>query len=449
MNKVKNIATQQIPIASLAFFRVVFGLMMFVSTLRFLAKGWVTDLYTHPLFHFKYWGFEWVTPLGDFGTHLLFVLIAVSALLVMLGLFYRVAIVAFFLLFSYSELMDATNYLNHYYFISIIAFLLIWLPANRGYSLDILRKPAIRTLTIPTWTIGVIKLQLGLVYFFAGVAKLNPDWLLNAQPLTLWLRAQYDFPVLGQLFQYEATAYFFSWAGCLYDLTIPFFLLWRKSRPFAFVAVVFFHLITRALFPIGMFPFIMIGSTLIFFKSDLHHRVMEFLWTPLRPFLRTLTNHTVHRTTISTPLVVLLCLHFAVQLLLPIRSHLYQGNTLWTEHGFRFSWRVMLTDRTGLAFFRVKDDDGKETLVDLDQYLCTRQQLMVGKNPDFMVQFAHFLKDEYQKKGYQNPAVFVESYVNLNGKGSQPFTDKNVDLARENWGPEPKEWILPLSKSNS
>lgn len=428
---------------------MVFGLMMLVSTLRFLAKGWVTDLYTQTPFHFKYWGFEWVTPLGHFGTHLLFILIAVSAFWIMLGLFYRVAIVAFFLLFSYAELMDATNYLNHYYFVSIIAFLLIWLPANRGYSLDILIKPEIRALTVPTWTIGVIKLQLGLVYFFAGVAKLTPDWLFNAQPLTLWLRAQYDFPVLGQLFQYEATAYFFSWAGCLYDLTIPFFLLWRKSRPFAFLAVVFFHLITRALFPIGMFPFIMIASTLIFFKSDLHHRVMEFLWTPLQRFLQTLTNNTSYQFNLSKPLALLLAIHFAWQLLLPLRSHLYKGNALWTEQGYRFSWRVMLSDRTGLAFFRVKDDHGKESLVDLSQYLGKRQQLMVGKNPDFMVQFAHFLKTEYEKKGYRNPAVFVESYVNLNGKGSRPFTDKNVDLARENWGPEAKEWILPLSENKS
>lgn len=449
MNRVKNLLIKPTPIASLAFFRVFFGLMMLVSTVRFIAKGWVTDLYTDTTFHFKYWGFEWVTPLGNVGTHLLFIAIGLAALMVMLGLFYRIAIVAFFLLFTYSELMDATNYLNHYYFISIVAFLLIWLPAHRGYSLDVLRKPIIKLNHVPVWTLGVIKLQLGLVYFFAGVAKLNPDWLFEAQPLTLWLRAHYDFPVLGELFQYKATALFFSWSGCIYDLTIPFFLLWKRSRPFAFIAVVFFHLLTRALFPIGMFPFIMIGSTLIFFNSDLHHRVMEWLWSPLRRFTQPLSNNIPSNYAIPKPLPLLLGAYFLWQIAMPLRSHLYDGNALWTEQGYRFSWRVMLTDKTGLAFFTVKDETGKQTLVDIDQYLCNRQQQMLGKNPDFMVQFAHFIKAEFQKKGYQNPSVFVESYVNLNGKGSQPFTDKNIDLASENWGPAPKTWILPFSNNES
>ena len=54
--------TAPVDIASLAAFRVLFGLVMAAGTIRFLAKGWVTELYLRPRFHFPYPGFEWVRP---------------------------------------------------------------------------------------------------------------------------------------------------------------------------------------------------------------------------------------------------------------------------------------------------------------------------------------------------------------------------------------------------
>lgn len=430
---------------------------MFGSAIRFLAMGWVRELYVDTGYHFKYWGFEWVAPLGNFGTHALFVLIAITALMVAAGLFYRFSTIAFFLLFTYAELMDATNYLNHYYFISIVGFLMIWLPANANHSIDAWRKPHIRRDKVPAWTINSLKLQIGLVYFFAGLAKVNPDWLLEAEPLHHWLRSKYDFPILGELFQYKATAYFFSWAGCLYDLTVPFFLLWRKSRPFAFAAVVAFHFITWALFPIGVFPFIMIGATLLFFDHSLHERVLRFI-SP-RAYSSLLTVHSEPSTVSGRqwtvdkryrrPVVAIFALHFAIQLFLPLRHHLYSSNLFWTEEGYRFSWRVMLTDKAGVAFYTVKDKTGKIDQVNLCDYLTARQQKFLATNPDFMVQFAHFLEREYEKAGYINPEVFVEGYMNLNGTGSRLYTDKNVNLANESWSHAPKSWILPYKQKAS
>lgn len=430
---------------------------MCISALRFLAKGWVQQLYVDTTYHFKYWGFEWVEPLGSVGTHALFWAIAITALMVALGLFYRLAVVSFFLLFSYAELMDATNYLNHYYFISIVAFLLIWLPAHRKYSLDVLRKPTLLLHQVPAWTVNSLKLQIGLVYFFAGVAKVNSDWLLEAEPLFHWLRSKYDFPILGSLFQNKATAFFFSWAGCLYDLSIPFLLLWRKTRGMAFLAVVGFHVITWALFPIGMFPFIMIGATLLFFSPTLHQLVLETLGKLLAllvpsQVLSAIKNPVVSpasQWSFSKVIPALFVLHFAIQIALPLRHHLYSSNLYWTEEGYRFSWRVMLTDKSGLAFFTVKDAQGKTTLVDLNEYLTPRQQKFIGTNPDFMVQFAHHLKETFEDDGYAAPEVYIESYLNLNGKGSKAFTDKTVNIANESWGLAPKNWILPFNTPSS
>jgi len=105
----------------LAVFRIAYGFLMFISILRFWNKGWIEELYLAPSFHFSYFGFEWVKPLGEF-TYLVFFICGLSSLFVGLGFKYRWSIVIFFLSFTYIELMDKTTYLNHYYFISISSF---------------------------------------------------------------------------------------------------------------------------------------------------------------------------------------------------------------------------------------------------------------------------------------------------------------------------------------
>ena len=204
---------------------------MLVSVLRFMLKGWVHELYVAPKFHFTYYGFEWVKPLGEVGMYTVFAVMALAALGVALGAFYRIAAPAFFLTWTYVELLDVTNYLNHYYFVSIAAFLLIFLPGNRSFSVDAWRKPEIALQGVPRWMVGAVRLQLGIVYFFAGLAKINGDWLLCAQPLKIWLASKTHLPVFGWVFKQTWTAYAFSWFGCLYDLTVPFFLLMRRARP--------------------------------------------------------------------------------------------------------------------------------------------------------------------------------------------------------------------------
>src|SRR5262249_14954286 len=110
--------------------------------------------------------------------------------------------------------------------------------------------------------------QIGLVYTCAGLAKAQPDWLLHAQPLRIWLNARTELPVLGQLFAQPWAAPAMSWAGFLFDATIAGWLLLRRTRPWAFCAVIAFHVLTRTLFPIGMFPVIMVLGALVFFEPD-------------------------------------------------------------------------------------------------------------------------------------------------------------------------------------
>ena len=446
MPRLSKYLNTPVSIAPLAGFRILFGFIMLVGIVRFMLRGWIKTLYIEPEFYFTFYGFEWVIPLGAPGMYLLFAIMAVSAIMIMLGYRYRLAALLFFLSFTYVELIDKTNYLNHYYFVSIISFLLIFLPANGSYSLDARLNPKIAVSRVPRWTITIIKLQLAIVYLYAGAAKLNPDWLFTAMPLKIWLPANSHLPLIGPLLQQPLTAYFFSWAGAAYDLTIVFFLINRITRPWAYLAVVVFHLSTAVLFQIGMFPYIMILATLIFFPAEFHQRWLE----KAIPAFNQVSG--VYRYQHQTSRIIgsVLVLHFTIQLLLPLRSHLYPGDLFWTEEGYRFSWRVMLMEKAGYAIFHVKDPvSDREWEVQNWRYLTQNQEKMMATQPDMILQFAHYLEQVYQKQGYQDVEIRAECYVTLNGKRSRLLVDPDLDLTQIKDGFDHKNWVLPSNRNLS
>ena len=245
--------------ATLAFYRLAFGLMMLFSLVRFAALGWIEKLYILPINRFTYYGFEWIPRLGNY-TYLLFLIAAIAAFCVAIGYKYRVAILTFFLCFTYIELLDKTTYLNHYYFISIVSFVFIFLPANAYFSVDAKQNSKLIFQDIPKWNVDILKVLIAIVYIYAGLAKINSDWLLEAMPLKIWLPTNNDLPIIKIILNQNWVHYAFSWAGMVYDLAIPFLLLYKPTRKFAFILVVLFHVLTRLLFPIGVFPFVMIVS---------------------------------------------------------------------------------------------------------------------------------------------------------------------------------------------
>ncbi len=431
-----NILHRPISIAGLAGFRMLFGALMVFSIIRFASYGWIQDLYIAPENYFTYYGFDWIQPLGNPGMYILFGICGLSALGIMLGCYYRLSSILFFLSFTYIELIDKTNYLNHYYFVSIIAFILLWLPAHRAYSIDVIRKPELKLQKIPRWMVLVIQLQLGLTYFFAGVAKLHPDWLFAAMPLKIWLPPHATLPIIGSLMTQEWTAYFFSWFGAIYDLSIPFLLFWKRSTKWAYLAVLAFHVMTAILFQIGVFPYVMIACTLVFFSPEFFERIFQRLFPTYQH------GQKVHQPS-TLWLKRLLLVHFSIQLLLPFRYMLYPGNLFWTEQGYRFSWRVMLMEKAGSATFYVSDDQNRWSEIYNGDYLTKNQEKMMATQPDMILQFAHLLRDEAIQKGISEPKVKAEVYVTLNGERSRLFIDKDVNLAAEKQGLAPKKWILP------
>lgn len=433
---------KKVSIAPLVTFRILFGLIMLVGIVRFWLNEWIDLQYVQPDFHFKYSGFYWIPEPSIQGYYALFSVMALSALGIVLGACYRLNAVIFFLVFSHIELIDASYYLNHYYFISIVALIMIFLPAHRAFSLDVRFGNVQPLRQVSALNINILKFQLGLVCFFAGIAKLNADWLLYAMPLKIWLPAQDGIPLIGSIFRYEWTAFAFSWAGAFYDLTITFFLLWSRTRWLAYGAVIVFHALTWFLFQNGMFPFIMIGAALIFFSAEFHERLLCKLGFRPNP------DGSPHSSTgFSKPVLGLITAFAVFQLLFPFRYLLYPGNPYWHEQGYRFSWRVTLMEKVGYASFRLVDEQGRSMEVDNREFLTPVQEKMMSTQPDFMVQYARFLRAYYANQGLENLSVHADVYVTLNGRGSQRFIDPTVNLAELNDSWRQKTWILPMESN--
>ena len=393
-----HLYNKQVNIAPLVVFRIIFGSMMFASTLRFILKGWINDFYVTPKYYFTYYGFDWVKPLEENSMYILFGILLLSSLLIAFGLFYRISIVLFFIVFTYIELIDKTNYLNHYYFISLMSFILIFLPLNRHFSLDVYFRICKNKTKVPSWTINFIKLQIAFVYIFAGISKLNYDWLIEAQPLINWLKHQSDFPIIGSLLLNDITAYLFSWGGAIFDLFIVFILISKRWRIYGYILVVIFHIMTSLMFPIGVFPLVMIGSTLIFFSENFHIKIISFISIFTLKLNDLKTENTYNLKSSFKPFYKLLFVSFFIlQLVLPLRYLLYPGKLFWTEQGYRFSWRVMLIEKAGYAQFYIHEPiKDRKMLVENRNYLTPQQEKMMATQPDMILQFAHHISKTFK-----------------------------------------------------
>ena len=420
--------------ASAAALRIIFGLLGLAVVIRYFAHGWIGPLYVEPAYHFTYPGFGWLQPWPAWGMYVHFAVLGLLSIGIAVGWRLRTCAALFCVGFAYVELLDRAAYLNHHYLIGLVSLLLAVLPLQRG--------------AVPAWTLWVLRAQVGVVYVFAGIAKLNPDWLMEALPLRIWLYQHGDLPVAGLLLQQTWVAYAMSWGGALFDLAVVPALLWRPTRLPAYCMLVAFHLATWVLFPqLGMFPWLMIGLTLIFFPPDWPRRWLR----PRRLLTRQHGGEMRPSPEIAPRLtraaVAGLALFAAVQLALPLRHYAYPGNVRWTEEGYLFAWRVMLTEKVGFVRYRVRDPDtGQFWLVEPDEYLTPLQTERMSFQPEMIRQTAHIIADDFAENGRSDVVVNADAFVAFNGRANARLIDPKADLASVRPGLAPKPWVLPYER---
>jgi vitamin K-dependent gamma-carboxylase len=432
---------EPIDASSIAAFRVVFGLLVLVATVRFIASGWIAEYYEMPTHFFTYYGFGWVKPWPGTGMYIHFGAMAVLAAMIVVGLFTRFATIGFGVLFAYAHLIDKTNYLNHYYLLICVCLVMSLLPMGSTWSLDARLWPRLARTHVPLWVLWTLRAQIAIVYVFAGLAKLKYDWVVEAQPMSIWLSANTDFPIVGRLFDQPWLAYAFSYAGILFDLSIVPLLLWRRSRPFAYVAVIVFHLVTARLFHLGMFPWIMMASSLVFLPEGWPRRLLgrpPATVGPMRPLrgMRVVTG--------------VLAAYFVLQIALPLRHFAYPGDVCWSEQGFRFAWHVMVMEKDGSVVLHVREPaTDRRWDVRPGDYLTRYQAKMMAPQPDMILALAHIVAADFRSRGVRDPIVTADAFVSLNGHRRARLIDPTVDLSRESDGVAGKAWILPRPTDDS
>lgn len=403
--------------ASLAAFRVVFGTLMVFGLLRYLALGFHRIQLVEPSFHFKYPGFGWVPVWPEWGLVVHVLVLAILAACIALGRFYRPAIIAFTIGFVHLQLMDVTNYLNHYWLVASLAVVMCFLPLDRVW-----REGA------PAWWLWLLRAQVGLVYVHAGLAKAEPDWLLHGQPLGIWMSSREEMPFLGPLLALPWIGLAMAWTGFLFDTTIAFWLSSRRTRAAAYAVLVLFHVLTGVLFPIGMFPAIMIVSALVFFEPDWPRRLLRLraVVLPVLPARRAA--------------LAFAAAWIALLAIVPFRHLAYPGSVLWNERGMRFAWKVMVREKAGSVTYHVLDaQTGRRWVVSPALYLTWRQEREFATQPDLIAQLARHIELDFRRRGHTDVDVRAETHVSLNGRTPAPLLDPSVDLT----GPLPEGWILP------
>jgi hypothetical protein len=233
----------------------------------------------------------------------------------------------------------------------------------------------------------------------------------------------------------------FVFGGLLIDLLIVPLLLWPRSRPFAFAMSLAFHGLNALLFDIGVFPWLMIAATTIFFAPDWPRRL--HLLPPRRaPAL----DPPVAPVPLGRPVVLAAAAaYLAIQALVPLRHFLYPGEVSWTEEGHRFSWHMMLRDKEAEAVFITTDlEKGTSRTVEPRDYLTRRQEQAMAGRPDMILQFAQYLAEELRRSGASRVEVRARVTASLNGRPAQLLIDPDVNLASQPRSLRPSAWILPL-----
>ncbi|MEO8415941.1 MAG: HTTM domain-containing protein [Ginsengibacter sp.] len=434
----------QVDNSSLILFRIIFGFLLFYQSISAIAKGVVYENFIQPPFTFTFIGFEFLQPLPGIGMYLYFGVLALLGLMIMAGAWYRFSIIAFTLLWLVIYLMQKSGYNNHYYLELLLCCLMIFMPANAGFSLDVKRKKVAEKYCCSQWIHWIFIAQVFIVYFFSATSKLlAPDWF-SGKFLTIQFSLLSKSRLLGFIYGNHWFTIMISYGGFFFDLLIVPLLLWKKTRRYAFVLTCLFHLFNGFTFHIGVFPYLSIGLLIFFFEPE---RIRHLFFKNKSPVVCG-DNYSGKYGASQKIYTCCLLIYLFFQIALPLRSLFFPGNVFWTDEGYRMSWKMMLRTKSGKIFFKVLDPvSGKVWNIDPSKKFTPSHVMVLSVSPDIIWQFAQRIKNEFATKGIRNVQVYAIDSVSLNRSVYQPLVNPGVDLAKVKWNSfRHSDWIMPFKE---
>ena len=388
--------------AILIYFRFFTGILLSFELINSLSLGDFKE-YSAP-FHFSYLFFEWLSPWPTWGLIIHYILTIAAGFTFAAGIRQRLSAVILFFGYTLLFLMEKSEYINHLYLYCLISFWLIWMPEVKRNRLE-----------APAWYYYLMLFHISIVYFYAGVAKLNSDWL-SGNTVSVMMDVK------------PSLKLFYAYGGLLFDLLIVPLLIIRKTRVLAFVAAVVFHVSNMINFGLATFPWFALMMTAMFFGSS---------WPRKFTWFDHYFPDSAKKVTHYKWLPAVLSFYCLIQLAIPLRHHLYPGNASWTEDGHMFAWRMKLRNKTGNVVYYVVDKKNHKTKIILPKGFLTEKQYrdMKGK-PDSILQFAHYLKDQFG-----DVEVRARSVIRLNNGPANDLINPLVDLSQEKRKLGPYSWI--------
>jgi vitamin K-dependent gamma-carboxylase len=365
----------------------------------------------------------WIVPLPGFGMRLLLILCMIAGLAVILGLCYRIAALVLFAILSYHFLLDSSYYQSTTYLLVLLTGLLALSPAHHLLAFDAQRIPPAQRGRSSGLFLALFRFQLAAVYFFAGIAKLDADWLAG-HTLSVMVPQQRLVAMSSSLLSPHGAAVVMSWLGLWFDLLIAPGLLLRRTRTFAIGALLLFHLHNAHTFRLAHLPWGMLFLATVFLEPDWPRRLLKYTphWLKLPP----------SPPSRATPrwAVAVAVLYCAVQTVVPLRKWFYPGNAYFTECGFPFSWAMRSRVKSSFTQLLIVDQQtGQKELIPLSHGMHNMQARRAQGDPHAIWWLSQQLATQARHAG-RDIAVYARSEVTLNGSPFTPFVAPDVDLSQ-------------------
>jgi hypothetical protein len=426
--------------ASLAVVRIAMGLLVAIDALR-KGQGFFYPSDGRLLFSFRYQFFHWLQESPELSVYLPYVLF-VAGIAVAIGFFFRFFSLVCLFLVTYGFLLQPENYLNHYYMLIIILFLLSISPAHRSFSADRFLLFRSSSEEAPRIYLLLFKAQIEIILIYAGLVKINSDWL-QLEPLRTWLVERQHAHVLGFLWQSDIIVALGAYGTILLHVLGAPLLFFRRTRLPVFLTYCVFHITNHFVFDIGIFPWMTIVCSTLFFAADWPRRAMGMLWPTLASSSPFPDQLQIRSKSFGNGMIIAFCVAWLLfQSLFPLRHLLYPGWVEWTNEGHRFAWRMKLTDHSsaGVLLAAHIPEQGKVRVPNLPRYMTRRQYHIVSVRPDLVQQLAWQVARLYKEKlQVGDVKVFAHVSVSMNNRRHALMIDPTIDLAAT----QPTIWHAP------
>ncbi|XP_034090042.1 vitamin K-dependent gamma-carboxylase [Gymnodraco acuticeps] len=456
--------------ASLGIFRCLFGLLMVIDITQERGLSHLDYKFMDgaPVCRFPL--FNFLKPLPLDWMYLVYVVMFFGALGIMLGCFYRLSGLMFISSYWYIFFLDKTAWNNHSYLYGLIGFQLTLMEGNRYWSIDGLRRPSIRNAQVPLWNYTILRTQIFIVYFLAGIKKLDADWVEGYSMSYLahhWLFDPFKVILPVELINLLVV----HGGGLILDLSAGYLLFFDATRPYGIFFVSYFHCMNSQLFSIGMFSYTMLATSPIFCYPDWPRRffarfpaflsaVLPITSTDPQPSTSCVYNEIQSTSTErqETPTVpkaskmrlkhklgaIFTILYIMEQFFLPYSHFITQGYNNWTNGLYGYSWDMMVHSRSH-QHVKITYKDGKTGEIGYLNPGVFTQSRRWKDHGDMLKQYGTCLNEFLPRYNISEPEIYFDIWVSINERFQQRIFDPRVDVVKADWSPfRPNSWLMPL-----